>query len=440
MSTPANILPRVRHTAWHVKTSLRRTLENACVFVENRVRTSERTSRLLLFDDYFPQLGSAFRVVELNAYLERFENAEVHSTAVPFAPTRVIGRFSEVMQDYDRTFPQFRGRIFKFHPKRRLHGELAYCLFLCNAARLLPVFEEQNLPFVFTLYPGGGFRLNGEVSDARLQRVFASPCFQKVIVTQQATHEYLLNRRLCPEDKIEFMFGGLVPINRLMALQQPKKYYRRDKETFDVCFVGNKYMPRGEDKGYDVFIEVAKALARKRADVFFHVVGGFVESDIDVRELRERIRFYGVRDTDFFPAFYSNMDIILSPNAPFLLAPGAFDGFPTACCSEAGICGVAVFCTDELKQNPGFKHGQEFILIDRNVERICSRIESFHDHCNELYSLAHKGQQAFRKAFDFESQIGLRIRVLSECMKQATLAAAESRARFTPAPATPSSA
>ena len=32
-----------------------------------------------------------------------------------------------------------------------------------------------------------------------------------------------------------------------------KKYYRHDKITFDICFVANKYMPGGVDKGFDRF-------------------------------------------------------------------------------------------------------------------------------------------------------------------------------------------
>ena len=43
------------------------------------------------------------------------------------------------------------------------------------------------------------------------------------------------------------------------------------------------------------------------------------------------------------------MDLIISPNVPFVLASGAFDGFPTACCMEAALSGTAMFVTDELK-------------------------------------------------------------------------------------------
>ena len=98
-------------------------------------------------------------------------------------------------------------------------------------------------------------------------------------------------------------------------------------------------MPKGVDKGYDVFIEVARRLRGLHGDIVFHVVGSFDESDIDVSDLQEGIKFYGVRQTDFFPGFYASMDIIRAPNAPFGICPGSFDAFLTGGVLKPGCVG-----------------------------------------------------------------------------------------------------
>jgi glycosyltransferase involved in cell wall biosynthesis len=115
-------------------------------------------------------------------------------------------------------------------------------------------------------------------------------------------------------------------------------------------------MIRGLNKGYDVFIEVAKILYNLHgSNIVFHVVGNFDEKDIEVSELKDNIKFYGTRTTDWFPQFYANMDIIMSPNIPLhYIMPEVkksfIDGFPTGCCVEAGFCGTVVFCTDTVNQ------------------------------------------------------------------------------------------
>ncbi len=252
----------------------------------------------------------------------------------------------EVLTGYGQRFPQLRDRVALFNPARRVRAHLAYTVFVHNAHRFLPTFVKNNLPFAFTLYPGRGLQLNVEASDRRLRDVFRCPLFRKVIVTQRITREYVLANSFCCPEQVEFIYGGVSPENELCQVDVPRLKYPIDKGTFDICFVANKYTPRGADKGYDVFIEVACALVSRSADFRFHVVGPFGPDDVDLGAAAALITFYGPRPTCFFPEFYSRMDAILSPNVPFVLAPGAFDGFPTGCCIEAGLCGVPVLCTD----------------------------------------------------------------------------------------------
>lgn len=370
-----------------------------------------RETGLIILDDIFPHLLSAFRIAEFNAYLSRYENSMVYSTAASF---RAIGdkrTFREVVGEYVGRYPEFEGRTLRFSDQR-LKGRLSYFVFLQNARGFMHLLEGSTTPFVFTLYPGGGFKIYQPDSDAVLTKVCSMPNLAKVITTQKLSHEYLLNF-LAPE-KIEFIYGGVFPSDRLATLGVLRKQYQKHKRTFDICFVAYKYMAKGLDKGYDIFVEVARQLCRMHDDIYFHVVGPYDRSDIDVSDLQGRINFCGARQTEFFPEFYAGMDIILAPNAPFIIFPGSFDGFPTGSCIEAGLCGVAVFCTDALNQNIAFKEGEEIVIVPRNVGDICELIDRYYRDYDSLVKLAQCGQEAFRIAFAIETQLEKRFRILDK--------------------------
>jgi glycosyltransferase involved in cell wall biosynthesis len=368
-----------------------------------------RNQGLVIIDDYFPRLVTAFRVAEFNSIFDHFDHAVLYSACAD--------RIS--FSSYAKCYPEFANRVFKFHPVRHLKGSGAYLVFLNNTVEYLEYLERYRLPFVFELYPGGGFRLNDAVSDARLRRVFASSMFRKVIVTQDITRDYLLHKHFCSERQIELIFGVVVLSNILNNDRSTRSYFGIDKDTFDICFVANKYTPRGVDKGYDRFIACAEILTARNPQTRFHIVGEFTEKDIEIREPLQRVvTFYGPRVTSFFPQFYARMDLILSPNVPFEFGPGAFDGFPTGCCIEAALCGTALFASDELNLNNGrFEDGQDLVIIPRDPQRIAEIIERYISDPPQLKLLAANGQRAVRNLFDLGVQMTPRLRILSELLE-----------------------
>ena len=381
-------------------------------------RRQQLRERLVILDDIFPQLLSAFRIAEYNRYLKQFGTAEVHSTAGAFPLVGEKRRFSEVLEEYESYYPQHRHRVYRFSARRNYESRLIYTVFINNAFRFIRIAERHNVPFVFTLYPGGGFHLYEAAVDDKVRRVCSSPTFRKVIVTQRVSYDYLVERELCDPGKVEFIYGVVVPSDRLAKEPLAKKYYQKDKDTFDICFIAGKYTAKGVDKGYDVFVDVARLLARRHGDILFHVVGPFDETDIEIADIRDRVRFYGPKHTDFFPAFYAHMDIMLSLSIPFLRSPGNFDGFPTASSIEAGLCGVAVFSTDMLNLNVAFKNGHDIVIIPRDAEEVCGVVNRYYTNYDGLCELARRGQEAFGRVFAIETQMRPRLRVLSEYLVQ----------------------
>jgi hypothetical protein len=380
--------------------------------------------RIIILDDIFPHLLSAFKIAEYNTYLARYPNAVVYSTGTSFKYLNDTRSFQEVLQDYLEYYPQFKSRVFEFSPDLMpiLRGRLVYLIFLNNTFNFIDLIEKSQIPFIFTLYPGGGFIPDDEESDQKLFRVCSSKYFQKVIVTQKYIGDYLINKKMCTPDQVELIYGVVTSIETIIPDQLDKKYYKLNKETFDICFVAHKYMIRGLNKGYDVFIEVAKILYNLHgSNIVFHVVGNFDEKDIEVSELKDNIKFYGTRTTDWFPQFYANMDIIMSPNIPLhYIMPevkkSVIDGFPTGCCVEAGFCGTVVFCTDTVNQNIAFKNAEDIVIIPRDIEAICTLVSRYYHNPQALYELSRIGQHSFRKIFKLENQMEPRLRLISEAL------------------------
>src|SRR5713101_4196172 len=217
---------------------------------------------IAIIDDVFPHPLSAFRVQEFESYLKAFERIKIFGTglAVP-----VLGKetLEELIAAFKGRHPECAGRLEILESDTVIDARLIYMVFLGNTYTNLEKVEELGTPFIFTLYPGGMFGLNNARSDRALRRITSSPCFRKVIVTQKITYDYLIEKRFCTPDQIEFIFGVVTPIETIEREYAGKTHFGIDKNTLDVCFVAHRYVPRGIDKGYDVFIDVARALCNK---------------------------------------------------------------------------------------------------------------------------------------------------------------------------------
>jgi glycosyltransferase involved in cell wall biosynthesis len=297
-------------------------------------------------------------------------------------------RFEKIKDAYRSPFPEHRERIEFLDDKARYEAKLAFLIFVNVTNSLLHFLERNQIPFVFIMFPGGGFRINQKIADDKIRRICKSAFFKKVIVTNKLAQDYLIEKKFCRPECIHLFIskGKFTETENL----KPKQCYPKDKSSFDLAFVAYKYMPKGLDKGYDLFIEAAKLLAKKYDAMRFHVVGSFDEKEIDVTEIREKIIFYGRRDTEFLIDFYSRMDIFISPNRPFVLSKGSFDGFPLG--GHAQFCGVALFVTDELKLNNRYKD-DEIVIIKPEVHDILSKIEFYYSNLDTLYELSRMGQQ-----------------------------------------------
>lgn len=365
-----------------------------------------RTARPVVLDDFFPNLLTGFRVAEYNACLQAFPTLRILSSATDFAPRHA---------EYAALYPQFADRVLPLTAEHLAGSDFAMLNFLNNADRCLPLLEPLQIPFVMTLYPGGGFGIGAPDSDAKLERVLASPLLRHVLATQPITGEYVqefAQQRGLHLPPLATLPGGVMnPSYFAPALPAHTSWFGAGKPHFDICFVAEKYMPRGVNKGYPEFVAAAHELMNVPT-VRFHVVGGFGPNDIDVKSLRRRIQFHGRLETGKLQQFFAGMDLIVALSRPGSLHRGNFDGFPTGAAVEASLSGVAVLASDVLGQNPRYVDGESMLIVQPHAADVVKRVRELVKAPQRVASIAKAGQAVSRELFSPAVQIEPRLAVL----------------------------
>lgn len=374
---------------------------------------------LLIYDDIFPHPVSGFRYEEFTILLSEFADSRIVMTpnAYPAVKTPIMEHKQHV-HDFLQRNDGLKNKLKFKRGLVNINTKLFYCVFINNIHANLKWLEKHKISFVFTLYPGGGFQIDDALSDSKLKQVLTSKMFRKVVVTQLFTKDYLIQKNFCKPTDIEFIFGGVVPQLSLNKDLSNRKKYLINKSTFDICFCAAKYTPRGEDKGYDVFIEFAHQISIQYDFIRFHIIGGFDEKDIDVNQISDKIQFYGYQNFEGLGTIYKNMDVLVSPNKPFVLGKGAFDGFPLGTVVEAALNGVVTIISDDLKQNSVFKVNEELIIIESNSSSIEKEIIDLIHHPDKLKMISEKGREKFMEVYSNEIQMKPRIDLLRKEIKR----------------------
>jgi hypothetical protein len=371
---------------------------------------SPQYADLLLLDDILPLDFSPFRTLEYGHYLGFFNAVllSLESWHVCIGNETFAEALAALPVD-----PSVKSRICRFTEGNGIAGRLAYVTFLDNAVTLLPYFTERGLPFILQLYPGGTFSLEQADTDEKLRRVLLSPLCRKVIVTQTVSRNYVVDRIGCDPAKVEFIYGGVFESRIDFDFLKDKALYGRDKDTLDLCFVAHRYGTNFAAKGYDHFVTVACALAKEDQRLRFHVVGDYTAEDLPLGDAAPRFTFYGRRPSDFFRSFYSRMDAIIAVNRPFAQMPGAFDGFPTGACIEAGFHGVLNCINDPLGLNVAFSDRRDIALLDDEPEHSIASLRELLATPQNLYDLAYASWRKFHEVFDVDKQLWARTRIIA---------------------------
>ena len=374
-----------------------------------------RKYELIIFDDVYPNPISGFRREEFDRMLLHFNNSKIIIKPKSYPSLNLIEKgIGSHVNSAIKADPALKGKLKIRRCFININTELFYCIFLNNIFHNLNWLEKHKIPFIFTLYPGGGFQINDVQSDTKLRQVLSSGMFRKVIVTQRFTRDYLLDNNLCHQSEVAYIYGGVVPQLSIQRKPEKKEFH----DNLNICFCAAKNMPNGEDKGYDIFIAVMRKIITKFNNVHCHVIGGFNENDIDVTEFKDKIHFYGYQEFEKLSNIFRRMHIIISPNRPFILNKGSFDGFPLGTVVEAVFNGCVAIVTDSLKQNEYFVHNEDIIIVDHDQKTIENEIIDLIHNRNRLNSISSKGKIKFKEIFSHKNQLQDRFDLLRDSINK----------------------
>ncbi|KQR95491.1 hypothetical protein ASG01_06505 [Chryseobacterium sp. Leaf180] len=361
---------------------------------------------LIIYDSIFPNPISGFRFAEFNSLLATFDKVKIIVNPIDYQSlNQKADDHKNDLNLLKKTNPKSYTKTFVGSVKDIKNTKLFYCVFLNNIYESLPQLEKNKIGFVFTLYPGGGFDTKDEVALKKLEQVLSSKYFKGVIVTQQFTHDFITESFGCPENKILNIFGCIVPQNSI-NITRTRRFQNGMK--VQVCFCAAKYTEIGADKGYDIFIETAKILISKGYNIHFNIIGGYGSKVISIDGLEKFFTFYGYKKYEDLQAIFLDQDIIVSPNRPFVLNVGSFDGFPLGAVVEAVLNGAVPIVTDELKQNTVFS-SDEIMIVKPNAEETAEKIEKLIAAPELLNSISKKAQKKFREIYSESYQLDKRI-------------------------------
>lgn len=375
---------------------------------------------IMIIDNIFPCELSQFNYQEITTYLEYFDKIICLSTGSYMPIFKGGYNLDNEIQRYKMKHNALNTKLADYDVEKinAYNPKLLYFIFFNTVKQNWYYILSNKKPFIFELYPGGGFAFDDSDCDYMLKAIMSSKYFKKVIVTQKIVRDYLLKKNLCKKNQIELINGVVMPIEGLEKDYNVKHNYGFEKENLDIVFMAHKYTEKGVDKGYDIFIEIAKKIVLTKKNVKFHVVGGFCENDIDVSDISDNIEFYGNMPSIKFDDFFIDKDIILSPNTPNKICPGSFDGFPTASCTEAGLRKTAMFCTDPLSMNTLFEEKKEIEIIEHDVDSIIEMIYFYYDNPLKLKELGENGSKAIKRIYSYDNQIKPRIELLNSILKR----------------------
>jgi glycosyltransferase involved in cell wall biosynthesis len=358
---------------------------------------------LLVVDEIVPADFSPFRTLEYSHYLSYFDSSRLVCTE-GWHGWASNGSLDEVLANSGLP-DTVKRKVIHRSALDRIVARLAYVTFLNNAWQVFPQLQERQIPFILQLYPGGGFEANVAASDEKLKVLCSSDLCRKIIVTQNLSRNYLIDKIGCPPSKIAFVYGGVYDTRNDFDFVRDKRRYPEHKQSIDICFVAHRYGDDTRKKGYDPFVAVAQALAPQYPQLNFHVVGDYAPDQLPLGAAEGRITFHGKQPNSFFAGFYPTMDLILSVNRPSSDEAGAFDGFPTGACMEAGFRGVLNCISDPLGMNVAFNDGVDLVLLDFDVERTIQRIRELIEDPELLYRMAYANWKKFIEVFDTDRQL-----------------------------------
>jgi hypothetical protein len=373
----------------------------------------QRKNNIVIFDDFLPSSLSPWRSYEFHEIAKNFQKVKIICDGTTFQNYNQGKSFKENFKLLIEQYPFFKNVISKSKKDSNVKANLAYMLFYNNIKKHFAYIEENKIPFAFTLYPGGGFVFNDNTINENLKKICNSNLFKGVIVNQYVTKEYLIENAITVEDKITLISG--VSLN----LNGDFKSVEKDNSVIKIVFFANKYTVGGKDKGFDFFQEIVFQLFENKQNILPIVIGNFSDDDLEIKELRNKIIFKGVLNEVAYQKELETTHVLISPNKPNILAPGAFDGFPLSTAVAASLANNVLFLTDHFNESEkiGFMDTIDYFKLTNSLEDNVILIKKVISNMSLMKEISQNGKNKILNLYNFNNQIQPRIEFLKKCLE-----------------------
>jgi len=355
--------------------------------------------KIAILDDHFPNPTTGFRIAEFDGLLNRF-------------PKSIIFTTSNLSKDLITLGPGWsdrKRRIKKFGAFKLALGnfDVAYIDFLNNAKKFVPVLDRFRIPYVLTLYPGGGFSLSDAEVRQFIQRMALSGTPKTIITTTNVAKDFMEDFELSNCTRIVHIPG--VPIQRIFLDKQGidrLDYPEKLDDLVKFVFLAHKYTTDGADKGWPQFQHLISKLASEGKSIKATVIGPWGPHDLIDTKYVGLYRFLGELPDYHLPQFLLDQHFIVSINTPNLILPGQFDGFPVASVVAAALCGVVPVVNDPLGLNNFLESYVNSILIDdASPISLINEMAEILLNPRVITSIAKNARQSFASLYNPDVQL-----------------------------------
>lgn len=358
---------------------------------------------LIIFDDVLPSPFSPWRGHEFKCLLENFPNSIVIADQ---RQKNFSGKVSFRKRKFNLgiKYQILSKKLSKHSVFLNINSKIFYTLFFGSISYYFEKLEKYKINFVFTLYPGGEWEFYNSHKDKRLIQIVCSRYCKGVLVNQKCTYDYLIDNLALNNHNIKLIHGVTLDFSEFSQIREYQEF-----EIIKIVFIGHKYTNNGEDKGLPIFLEVAQQFANKNVE--FYIIGNFDIKNFNVSENILNIKFLGLLAESNLNDFLSKTHIVLSPNSPFKLHKGAYDGFPLGAVGTAGVLGNLILTTDFFNESKfiGFIPNEHFVLIQDNEVDVLDKLTYYIYSFEERKKIALSGQKFLKDYYSFENQITPRI-------------------------------
>jgi hypothetical protein len=370
---------------------------------------------IIIFDDVFPSTTSPWRTFEFVNILYQFPNSKIVSNSLSKSFLKNES-FSKRYNDLIRNYPEIRGKINKERFFENVNSKIIYFLFFNNVLKYLDKLKKSKSSFVFTLYPGGGWEIENNEKDQIIYDLIDLPFCKAVIVNQYLTYNYLINKLKVDSDKVFLIPGIPLP---LTAVNDYRTNFPKDP-VIKIVFVAHKYTFNGIDKGFPIFIKFINRIKSKTNIKFnAYVIGDFTKDDLQQDGNWLNLFFMGRMDEDSLNVFLKETDVIISPNQPFKLKKGAYDGFPLGSVISAGLNNNLILSTDFFNEGEkiGFIDTIHFVKIDPNDNDIFNKFIHYYYDSKSVKEIIFNCKLFISRFYSYDNQIVPRFELIKNLIK-----------------------